>query len=497
VYNLIVKVKEGTQRGGNVMRVKNAQMSLFDTYKDVSASFEEDKPLLFRRLDEHNDWDGIIPARFYAAFYRRTGRPRDYPLVGFIKGLVLQKVFGYTNDSLLLVTLRHSREMREFCGFRKVPDAAKLTRFKQDFLPYITDLFEGLVELTEPICRAMDAELADELIFDTTGIESQVAENNPKFFHSKLSQAKAFAKANPEVNPYKMAYGLLPDHARANPAVKQQYINGHFCYAQKAGFLTNGMGIVRHIALFDDDFKAAHPEIMIGKRSDNPDADKEIGDAKALLPILRDFRAAHPSLAYSTFMGDSSFDSYDLYSALLGEYGFSRAIIPMNPRSSTGALTAEFNESGIPLCPADNTPMRFRGFCGGKNRSRRIKFICPKSECVRSFRSTTWLCRCQNPCSPSPYGRSVYVYPDADKRLYPGILRNTTEWDALYKRRTQIERSISSFKTVLGIQHRKTFNTATTKADLLLAGIVQLLCVVLAGKLHDTSLLRRVRKLAA
>ena len=475
------------------MRNKYTQMSLMDVYKDVAASLQEDKPKLFRLLDEHINWDDYIPARFYSAFYQRIGRPREYPLEGFMKGLVLQRIFGYTDDSLFLVTLRHSREMRDFCGFRKVPDAAKLTRFKQDFLPYITEVFERLVDITEPICRALDAELADSLIFDTTGIESYVTENNPKFFHSKLNQAKAFAKANPEVNPYKAVYGLLPDHALANPAVKQQYINGHFCYAQKAGILTNGLGIIRRIALFDEDFKADHPEMPVEKRSDNPDADKEIGDAKALLPVLRDFRAAHPSLAYSTFMGDSSFDSYDLYTALLGEYGFSRAVIPMNPRGSAGAPSADFNESGVPLCPADQTPMRFLGVSGGKNRSIRLKFICPKALRV----GTTYRCRCKHPCSPSIYGRTVYVYPDANNRLYPGILRDTPEWAALYAKRVAVERSIGSFKAVLGLERRKTFNSSTTKADLLLAGIVQLLCVVLADRLHDRKLLRRVRKLVA
>ena len=234
------------------MRNKSEQMSLFDTYKGVTASMEEDKPKLFRLLDEHIDWDTLVPARFYMAFYQNTGRPRKYPLVAFLKSLVLQKIFCYVNDSVLLVTLRHSREMRKFCGFSKVPDAAKLTRFKQDFLPYIMEVFERLVELTEPICREMDAELAGSLIYDTTGIESYVAENNPKFFSSKLRQAKLMAKTNPNTDPYRAVYGLLPDCAAASPAVKQQYINGHFCYAQKAGLLTNGLGIVRHIAFFDD-----------------------------------------------------------------------------------------------------------------------------------------------------------------------------------------------------------------------------------------------------
>ena len=284
------------------MRNKSEQMSLFDTYKGVAASMEEDKPKLFRLLDEHIDWDTLVPARFYMAFYQNTGRPRKYPLVAFLKSLVLQKIFCYVNDSVLLVTLRHSREMRKFCGFSKVPDAAKLTRFKQDFLPYIMEVFERLGELTEPICREMDAELAGSLIYDTTGIESYVAENNPKFFSSKLRQAKLMAKTNPNTDPYRAVYGLLPDCAAASPAVKQQYINGHFCYAQKAGLLTNGLGIVRYIAFFDDAFKKSHPEIPIDKCTDNPDADKELGDSRTLLPVLRDFKLRHPGLHYKTFV---------------------------------------------------------------------------------------------------------------------------------------------------------------------------------------------------
>ena len=479
------------------MRNKSEQMSLFDTYKGVAASMEEDKPKLFRLLDEHIDWDTLVPARFYMAFYQNTGRPRKYPLVAFLKSLVLQKIFCYVNDSVLLVTLRHSREMRKFCGFSKVPDAAKLTRFKQDFLPYIMEVFERLVELTEPICREMDAELAGSLIYDTTGIESYVAENNPKFFSSKLRQAKLMAKTNPNTAPYRAVYGLLPDCAAASPAVKQQYINGHFCYAQKAGLLTNGLGIVRHIAFFDDAFKKSHPEIPIDKRTDNPDADKELGDSRTLLPVLRDFKLRHPGLHYKTFLGDAAFDSYDTYSALLREFQFERAVIPMSRRNTAGKLVAHLDENGIPLCPNDGSQLKFHSVCGGKNRSMRLKFICPETERVKSPNGTTWRCRCDQPCSASAYGRCVYIYPDADLRLYPGILRGSDQWAALYAKRTAVERSIGSFKHVLGLEQRKTSNSLTTNADLYLAGIVQLLCVVLADALHERHLFRRVRRLAA
>ena len=116
------------------MRNQCEQMSLHGTYQCVTASMENDRPKLSRQLDEHIDWDSLIPARFHLTFYRNTGRLRKYPPAAFLKSLVLQKIFGYVNDSILLVTLRHSREMRKFFGFQKVPDAAKLTKFKQDFL---------------------------------------------------------------------------------------------------------------------------------------------------------------------------------------------------------------------------------------------------------------------------------------------------------------------------------------------------------------------------
>ena len=115
------------------MRNKNVQMSLLDTYHSVEDRLENNKPKLFRLLDEHLDWDDLIPNTFYHAFYRRFGRNRKYDLESFMKALFLQRIFHYIEDTQLLNTLRFSYEMREYCGLENVPDAAKLTRFKQDF----------------------------------------------------------------------------------------------------------------------------------------------------------------------------------------------------------------------------------------------------------------------------------------------------------------------------------------------------------------------------
>ncbi len=59
--------------------------------------------------------------------------------------------------------------------------------------------------------------------------------------------------------------------------------------------MTNGLGVVRHISMFDDNFRSQHPEIVT-KRTDNPDTDKEIGDSVALRPVLSDFFTAHKSI---------------------------------------------------------------------------------------------------------------------------------------------------------------------------------------------------------
>jgi hypothetical protein len=63
-------------------------------------------------------------------------------------------------------------------------------------------------------------------------------------------------KNKPDSNPHIV---LLPEVAEKNHAVKQQYINGHFCYDQKFVVITNGLGIVRAIYQLGEDFKQQHP----------------------------------------------------------------------------------------------------------------------------------------------------------------------------------------------------------------------------------------------
>ena len=257
--------------------IQYKQLSLADIFSDCQNKFENDKPVFLSLLENHIDIDEIIPISFRNHFYASTGRARKYPLNALLWALIIQRIFSIPTDQLLLTFLAYSKPLREFCGFTKVPDASKITRFKQDFIDDLQLVFDNIVDLTEPVCHAIDSAKADMTIFDSSGIEAFVAENNPKY---------------------------------ANPEIKQLYINGHFCYVFKFGIVTNGLGIIRHISFYNKNFMISHPEIVVEKKSDSPDEDKCVHDAKLLIPTLKDFFVMHPLINPKTFLGDAAFDSF-------------------------------------------------------------------------------------------------------------------------------------------------------------------------------------------
>ncbi len=474
------------------MVTKYRQLSLKDTFSNCQDLLIEDSPSFFQLLDEHFDIQEFIPSVFTNAFYQHLGRPRVYPLSGFLSSLILQKIFSIPTDSLLILFLALCKELRDFCGFSKVPDAPLFTRFRQDFEDHIELMFRQMVDFTEPLCQIIDSSLAQILTFDTSGIELYVKENNPKTLNSLIRSLKAYYKDKPDVDPYKMAYGLMPSQAASCPDAKQQYINGHFCYADKFALLTNGLGIVRDIVFLDEDLKASHPELPVDKKSDSPEEDKTISDSVALKPILSDFFAAHPDFHPDTFLGDAAFDSVDIYSALKDEFHFKKVLIPYNPRNESSLKKVGFNEYGYPTCPNDPAlSMKYCGLTKEKGRADRMKWCCPKVHMVKG----KWVCDCKEPCSTAKKGRTTYTYENMEFRMFPGIQRDSDEWNSLYKIRTSIERAINHFKMNMCIAGRHTRNHKTTKADVFLAGIASQLTVIVSYRMHCPEYIRSLKPL--
>lgn len=476
------------------MTTKYHQISFSDIFSDCQNKLIDDSPSFFSMLSEHMDLNEFIPPEFQSAFYLSIGRTRIYPLHGFLSAFILQKIFSIPTDSLLLLFLNLCKELRDFCGFSKVPDASLMSRFKHNFESYIELMFQRMIDYTEPICQLIDSSLAQMLTFDTSGIELYVSENNPKTLNALIKKLKAFYKDKPDVDPYKMAYGLMPSQAAICPDAKQMYINGHFCYADKFAIRTNGLDIVRHISFIDDaDFKVAHPDLVVEKKTDSPDEDKSVGDASSLVPVLQDFFSLHPNFHPDTFLGDSAFDSADLYGKLFHDFHFSKTLIPYNPRNESSLKKVGYNAYGYPTCPNDAAlAMKYCGSTKEKGRADRVKWICPKIHYHHG-----WVCDCDKPFSSAKKGKTTYTYENMDLRMFPGIQRDTKEWNDTYKIRAIVERAINHFKINMCIAGRKTRNHTTTKSDIFLAGIASQLAVIVAYAINCPQYIRSLKPLIA
>ena len=480
------------------------QLSLADIFADCQNKFDNDKYESLELLDNAINLDEIVPASFVSHFHAATGRPRKHLLYPMLRALLLQLIFSIPTTSLLIVFLKYSQELRDFCGFDAVPDASKSTRFKQDFLSDLRSMFDHLVDLTGPICQRIDADKAAMLLFDTSGIGAWVTENNPKYANRIIKQLKAFKKAHDldaPYDPHKAAYGSMPPHAAANPAIQQMYINGHFCYAYKFGIVINGLGIVRDISFYNRDLLNTHPEIIVEKKPGSPDDDKSLADSKTLIPVLKDLFQKHPLINPKIFLGDAAFDPIEIYKYLLQETSIEKAYIPLNRRISLPEADCPLNENGIPCCPKDpSLPMKREGSrshlrCGLPT----MKFVCPKMKWGynRLTKRSKRVCHYEDPCTGSSCGRMFYLYPEKNLRAHPGTLRGTQEWDATYKIRVNVEKSINHFKDSFCVAGRKTRNEKTLHADLLLAGIAQLVTVMVADKIHKHQYIRSLKPLIA
>ena len=201
--------------------IPHKQLSLADIFTDCQNKFDNDKYEFLELLENTINLDEIVPMSFISHFNAATGRPRRHQLYPMLKALLLQLIFSIPTVSLLIIFLKYSQELRDFCGFDVVPDASKFTRFKQDFLPDLQSMFDRLVDLTEPICQRIDSDKAAMALFDTSGIEAWVTENNPKYANRIIKQLKAFKKdhnLDDSYDPYKAAYGSMPP---TRPQIRQ------------------------------------------------------------------------------------------------------------------------------------------------------------------------------------------------------------------------------------------------------------------------------------
>ncbi|UZW14823.1 transposase [Clostridium pasteurianum] len=482
---------------------KIEQLTIFEQVSELNHMASNQPVGFIKLLSQNFDIATFIPESFTQHYYDDLGRDRKYPLTSVLSALLIMQIFHILTTTLLTIFLIFSTEIRDFCSFyESIPDESFFSRFKTDFRSDIANLFDSMALEVIDICEKIDDNLPEDspyknlssmLIYDTSGLKPKVKENNPKTLVAEINRQKSYAKAtNKEnFNPYAAAYKNMPKFAQANPNIRLDFVNGHFGYFYKFGLLTNGLGIPLNLKFFDEKFYKP-----IEKEFDTPEDQKYFYDNASLKSVIIPFLDnidKNSNFKFKTFLGDSEFDSYENF-GLFKSLNFEKVFIPLNPRNQANNKLngLEYDIEGVPLCPLTKEQFKADGPCKGKNRSLRYKFTCPKSH-----RDKKGKCyhTCEDPCTDSKSGRMTYVYPDKDFRLYPGVQRNSTEWDETYPTRASIERCLASLKSNPCIEKPRTVNTLTMRSDLYLTCIAKLINVILAYAINKPEYIRSINKL--
>ncbi|TYQ12900.1 UNVERIFIED_CONTAM: hypothetical protein Cloal_3938 [Acetivibrio alkalicellulosi] len=145
---------------------------------------------------------------------------------------------------------------------------------------------------------------------------------------------------------------------------------------------------------------------------------------------LSEFRKLYPNLPVKNFLADGAMDNYYTY-RLLSKWG----IIPFIPLDSNARVNNTKPHPGILCFDHNNEPI-----CIGGIPYKNCGFTFPKGikyRCWFDYYGIEKPCS----CSDSSYGRTIYIKPDYDLRLFPPVPRNSEAFKEMFKRRTSVERS--------------------------------------------------------
>jgi len=144
---------------------------------------------------------------------------------------------------------------------------------------------------------------------------------------------------------------------------------------------------------------------------------------------LNEIRKIYPQITFKNFIADGAMDNYPIY-RLLHQWN----ITPFIPLDSNARVDYIKPHPGI---------LRFdegHPICMGGFPYKNIGFSFPKGikyRCWFDYHGIEKTCK----CSDSSYGRTIYIKPDYDLRLFPPVARDTATFKEKFKTRTSVERS--------------------------------------------------------
>lgn len=145
---------------------------------------------------------------------------------------------------------------------------------------------------------------------------------------------------------------------------------------------------------------------------------------------LSEVRKLYPEITFKNFLADGAMDNYATY-RLLSKWNIN-PFIPLDSNARTDNLAPHpgilcFDDKNNPICQG-GIPYQHIGYSFPKGIKYRCWFDCHGIEKPCS-------------CSDSEYGRTIYIKPDYDLRLFPPVPRNSDAFKTMFKKRTGVERS--------------------------------------------------------
>jgi hypothetical protein len=401
------------------------QRSLF-SWSEIESSSDLDRLRLV--LD-------VLPDEpFMKILEKRRGKGRnDYPVRPTWNALLAGIVFQHLSAASLLRELSRNAELRQLCGFDPAKGAAAVPSADAfgRFLAIVIDSRDGLLEIFHRLLASLGREipgLGARLAADSKGIRSF---GKPVRDEEKRTEEDGRRDTDAD-------WGIKTYRRTGRDGSTWEDTIRWFGY--KLHLLVDSLY-----------------EIPLSFRLTEASA----GDSPELLDRVADLEAHHPELAKraAELTADKAYDSFENNRLLYDQYGIKplidiRACWP--DETETKAVVAGradvfvYDEKGrvscVCPCSGEKRDLAFQGF---EEERKALKYRCPAAAYGFECKGRE---RCGSFADVGPFGRTLRVPLDTDRRVFTPIPRSTRRWKKAYDRRSAVERVNSRLDNVLGFE---------------------------------------------
>ena len=426
------------------LKTEKSSLSTSDLFRLSSPNFKSAIHKL-SKLDVDLVADIIFP------LYSPLGRPANDPAI-YLRSVVLMLHLGFTSLKNWCYEVHHDRLLQYLIGSWNVPNHSShydfINRITHSFSHHNDLLPKGLFTNKSNSSKPKKGEKLMNFsnddtysLFDNYTHDGSVFDRDRMIYTLQLL-FNAIAVIPSHDMGFIDSYNLVFSgdgsafHIHASPFGHQiikddNILNTHRYSAKNADFGWDsdlGMyyfgytlyNISYHNSLIHTDL----PVFIDLEKASRHDALSSISSTARFLDI-------NPELSPKFMCFDSASDSSAVYQFL--RHHNIIPIIDFNQRKLGKNIYKHFDsisENGKPICDCGVEMYH----CGYDYQRQRRKFRCPlKMRLIDS-------CPYADTCSPSPYGRTVYINDSLDMRLFGPVPYKTDKWKELYKNRTCTER---------------------------------------------------------